>query len=313
MQLPVSLSDVEAAAGRIAKHTARTCVVRDWETADCELYFKCEQTQPGGAFKLRGAFSAVCALPENVRHVVTHSSGNHGQALARAARATGRRATVVVPRNAIATKIKAMHNAGAHVIRCESTQQAREDGLARVLAESEAIAIPPYDHDQVIAGQGTATLELLDQINSLDVVYVPCGGGGLLAGAAVVARALRPDLSIIGVEPAGADDAARSLADGQIVSEHQPQTCADGLRAKIGERNFAILHRLEIPIVTVSEHNIVSALRWVATRMRWIIEPSAAVAVAGWQQTRSHWKGKRVGIMLTGSNVDLPWWLDAVR
>lgn len=282
------------------------------EESGGRLFFKCENLQKGGAFKARGACNAVFSLPdERLRGgVATHSSGNHAAALARAARLRGVPAHIVMPDNTPAAKRAAVERWGGVITWCEPTQAARERTAARVIAATGATLVHPYDDLAVMAGAATTGVELLESIPDLDCLLAPVSGGGLLSGIAVAAATLRPGLRVIGVEPAGADDAARSLAAGRIVPCAHPQTIADGLRATIGERPFAEIRRYVADIVTVSEEAIVGAMRHIWEVMKIIVEPSAAVAYAAIAAGRLEVRGQRVGVVLSGGNLDLealPW------
>ncbi len=283
-----------------------------------ELFFKCENFQRVGAFKFRGASNAVFALPESqlARGVATHSSGNHAQALALAARIKGVPAYIVMPQNSPAVKVAAVKAYGAHITFCEPTLQAREETLERVVSETGAVFIHPYNHPLVIAGQGTAALELLEKVPQLDVVMAPVGGGGLMSGTAISVRAMSPGTLPIGVEPINADDAYRSLQAGHIIIPHNPQTIADGLRTALGPLTFAILSQNLDRMITVSETGIVRAMRLIWERMKIIVEPSAAVPFAAVLENPDFFKRKRVGIILSGGNVDLeqlPWMREPSR
>jgi len=297
---------VEAMA-RIAGVVRRTPVMCN-DRLDAEsgasLWFKCEHLQHTGSFKFRGASHAVSRLDDDCPGVATHSSGNHGAALAAAARARGFHADVVMPENAVAVKVDAVRRHGGTVHFCAPTQAAREQGLAELVAAGR-VAIPPYDHADIIAGQGTVGLELLAQAPGLDVVVAPLGGGGLLSGLTLAAARVAPGVEVIGAEPAGADDAARSLAAGERVTQHSPHTIADGLRALIGVRNFAVLSSAGIPVLTVSEDAIISAMGWLWRELKQVVEPSGAVALAAILLHRERFAGKRVGVVLSGGNLDL--------
>jgi threonine dehydratase len=305
-----SLEAIRAAAERIAPHIHRTpvltCASLD-EMAGAQLFFKCENLQKTGSFKIRGATNAVFSLSdkEAARGVVTHSSGNHAAALALAARRRGIAAWIVMPRNAPAIKCRAVERYGGKITFCEPTLAARETAAREILERTGAVMIHPYDDDRIIAGQGTAALELLEEVPELDYVLAPVSGGGLLGGTAIAAKSLRPEARVIGCEPAGADDAFRSLAEGRLVPMANPQTIADGLRASLAERTFAILRERVDAIHTVSEEEIVAAMRLVWERMKIIIEPSSAVAVAPATLRRLGAEGRRVGVILSGGNVDL--------
>ena len=284
------------------------------------FFFKCENFQRVGAFKFRGASNAVWSLPEPeaARGVATHSSGNHGAALALAARLRGVPCTVVVPRNAPAVKRAAVAGYGAEVVPCEPTLEAREATLARVIGGSGQTVVHPYDDARVIAGQGTAALELVVEVPDLDVVLAPIGGGGLVAGTALAVREASPGARVVAVEPLGADDAYRSFRSGERLPSVAPNTIADGLLTSLGVRNFELVRRYVDDIVRVSEEAIVQAMRLVWERMKIVIEPSAAVPLAALvdgaletsDATAPPMAGKRIGILLSGGNVDLdalPW------
>ena len=313
----VDLADIRAAAARIEGLAHRTpvmtCATLD-RLAGRELFFKCEHLQKVGAFKFRGACNAVRRLSDEAaaRGVVTHSSGNHAQALALAARMRGIPAHIVMPSNASPVKRRAVEEYGARVIPCEPTLQARETTAAAVLAETGATLIPPYDHPDVIAGQGTVALELLDQVAGLDALVAPVGGGGLLAGVTLAATALDPAIRVFAAEPAGADDAARSKAAGKLIPQTGPRTIADGLLTSLGELTWPVLRDRVERVVTVSEEEIVSAMRLAWERAKLLIEPSAAVAVAAvLSEEFQRLEGlRRVGVVLSGGNVNLdqlPW------
>ena len=276
------------------------------------LYFKCENFQKCGAFKARGATNAVFALaPEEARRgVVTHSSGNHAAALARAARLRGIPAHIVMPDNTPQAKRAAVARYGGEVTWCEPTLAARERAARELIAATGGVLVHPYDDLAVMAGQATASVELLEAVPDLDVILCPVGGGGLLGGTAVAARTLKPTIRVIGVEPAGADDAARSFHAGQILPSVNPNTIADGLRGALGERPFAAIRAHVEDIVTVPEEAIVAAMRQLWEVMKIIIEPSGAVPYAAVSTGVLKLTGLRVGLVLTGGNLDLdrlPW------
>jgi threonine dehydratase len=311
------LRAIRAAADRLAGLAHRTpvttCATLD-RRAGRALFFKCEHLQKAGAFKFRGAAHAVGRLPPEVaaRGVVTHSSGNHAGALALAARLRGIPAHVVMPDNASPVKRRAVEEYGGRVIACAATLAAREETAAAVLAETGGTLIPPYDHPDVIAGQGTVALELLDQAPGLDAVVAPVGGGGLLAGVTLAAQELNPAVRVFAAEPAGADDAARSKAAGRLIPQTAPQTLADGLRTSLGELTWPVLRDRVERVVTVDEAAIVAALRLAWERAKLLIEPSAAVALAAVlsDEFRALDGLRRVGVVLSGGNVnldELPW------
>jgi threonine dehydratase len=280
--------------------------------AGAELFFKCENLQKVGAFKFRGAANTVFSLSEKEASagVATHSSGNHAQALALAARLRGIPAHIVMPENSPKVKVAAVRGYGARIVFCAPTQKDREQTLERVVAETGATFIHPYNNPGIIAGQGTCALELLEQVSDLDLVMAPVGGGGLLSGTALSCHYLRPDVRVIAGEPKGADDAFRSLRDGRIYPSENPQTVADGLRTSLGTLTFPIIRRYVERIVTVEEESIVAAMRHVWERMKVLIEPSAAVPLAAILEGGIETGGKRIGIILSGGNVDLdslPW------
>ncbi len=311
MDIPgVTLQTIREAHRRIAPFIHRTpvmtCSALD-ALAGARLFFKCENLQKAGAFKIRGATNAVLSLSdaEAARGVVTHSSGNHAAALALAARRRGIRAWVVMPSNTAEIKRQAVAAYGAEITYCEPTLAAREAAAAGIIARTGAVLIHPFDDDRIIAGQGTAALEFLEDIPDLDFVLAPVSGGGLLGGTAVAAKGLRPQIRVIGCEPKNADDAYRSLAAGSLQPAAATHTIADGLRATLAPRTFAILRRYVDRIALVTEEEMVAAMRSVWERMKLIIEPSSAVAVSPALLRQIAAEGKKVGIVLSGGNVDL--------
>jgi threonine dehydratase len=308
--------DVRAATDRIAGYIHNTPVmtsrILDGLTS-ARLYFKCENLQRAGAFKARGAHNAVLALApaERAAGVATHSSGNHGAALALAASATGVPAYVVIPDSAPRVKVDAVRAYGGQVTFCESTLAAREEMLQHVCRETGARFIPPYDHPDIVAGQGTCVLELAGQLDAPpDYVVAPVGGGGLLAGSAVAARDLWPATQVIGAEPAGADDARRGFHSGQWQPQSAPDTIADGLRSSLGALNFALIREYVQDILCADDAVIIEAMQLIWTRMKLVVEPSAAVALAVVMANRELFADKSVALILTGGNVDLerlPW------
>ncbi|HEY4126909.1 MAG TPA: pyridoxal-phosphate dependent enzyme [Gammaproteobacteria bacterium] len=310
MQDILNFDDIRAAARRIAGSVRQTPVLRCPELEaeiGGEIHFKCENFQEMGAFKLRGASNAVLSLSEAAlkKGVATHSSGNHGTALALAAQRRGVPACVVMPENASAYKKRAVAAYGAKIIYCESTQAGREAVLAKYVAETGASVVHPYNDATVMAGQGTAALEMHEQVPDLEIVLAPLGGGGLLSGAAVATRALCPKAKVIGVEPLGADDAWRSLKAGHIEAVAHPDTVADGLRATIGPLTFTVLRDEIDEVVRVEEQDILDAMRFIWERMKIIVEPSAAVSLAALRRGLVSVRGRRAGIILSGGNVDL--------
>ncbi len=315
--------DVVRAASRIRPFATRTPVLTA-SSLDAmfgvRLFFKCENFQRAGAFKFRGACNAVQALsPEDAaRGVATHSSGNHGAALALAARLRGVPCTVVMPRNAPAVKQAAVAGYGAAITLCEPTLEAREMTLGEAVARTGQVVVHPYDNADVIAGQGTAARELQDEVTDLDLVMIPIGGGGLAAGTALAVQGRVTDTRVIAVEPAGADDAYRSFRAGERLPSISPTTIADGLLTSLGVRNFALISRHVDAIVRVSEAAIAAAMRLVWERMKIVVEPSAAVPLAALvervleesEAVAGKLSDLRIGIVLSGGNVDLdrlPW------
>lgn len=301
---------IERAVQRIAAHVARTPTLRSRSIdalASASLVFKCENFQRAGAFKFRGACNAVWSLAEEIaaRGVVTHSSGNHGAALALAARTRGIPARVVVPEGAVKSKLAAIEAYGATLYFCAATIAAREAAAAQLQAETGAELVHPYTDPRVIAGQGTAALELLREAGDLDVLVAPIGGGGLIGGSAIAAKALNPNIEIYGAEPAGADDAYESLRRGQRVTDIVPNTVCDGLRGTIGEINLALLRRYGVRVLTVDDARTTAAQRLVFERMKIVIEPSSAIALAAVLGHPEIFRGRRVGIIFSGGNVDL--------
>ena len=313
--MTLDLPTIRSAHERIRPHIHRTLVLtssRLDEASGASLFFKCENFQKIGAFKARGATNAVFSLDDVTarRGVATHSSGNHGAAVARAAKLRGIPAHIVMPSNSAKVKIRAVESYGASVVFCEPTEEARETVCADVIAKTGATLIHSFENPYVIAGQGTAVVELLEDVSDLDLVMCPVGGGGLLAGTAVAAKSMRPNIRVIAAEPENADDAAQSFRAGRVIRTEKKFTIADGLRTNVGEPNFAIIKRYVDDVVTVSDKAIVSAMRTIWETMKIIVEPSAAVPYAAIMEGRIDVGGQRVGIILTGGNVDLdalPW------
>jgi len=311
----LNLDTIRAAHERIRPHVHRTPVLTNsWLNDACRasLFFKCENFQKVGAFKARGATNAVFALNDEtaLRGVATHSSGNHGAAVARAARLRGVPAYIVMPSNSVKVKIRAVQGYGAQVVFCEPTEESRELKCAEVINQTGATLIHSFENEHVIAGQATAAMELLEDIADLDVVMCPVGGGGLLSGTTIAAKSMLPQIKVIAVEPENADDAAQSFRAGRRLVTEKKFTIADGLRTNIGEPNFEIVQRYVDDIVTVTEEAIISAMRTIWQTMKIIIEPSAAVPYAAIFERVIDVSGKRIGIILTGGNVDLdvlPW------
>ena len=306
----IDVDEVKAAVERLKPWAHLTPVLTSGaldERCGGSVFLKCENFQRVGAFKFRGAMNAVLQLTEVERAagVVTHSSGNHAQALALAGKLLGVPVTIVMPRTAPAVKRAATEGYGARIVTCEPTLAAREAAVAIEIERHGLTLVHPYDDWRVIAGQGTAAWELLDQAGPLDMVIAPVGGGGLLSGTALAVQGRSPSTRIIGAEPARADDARRSLEAGSILPSNDPKTVADGLRTSLGVRPFSIIERHVAEIVTASEREILDAMRFVWERMKIIIEPSSAVAVAPLLSGKIDVDGKRVGVILSGGNVDV--------
>ncbi|HOO85710.1 MAG TPA: pyridoxal-phosphate dependent enzyme [Prolixibacteraceae bacterium] len=307
--LPV-FSDIEKAHQLIQAFVHHTPVLSSKSInhiTGAELFFKCENFQKVGAFKYRGATNAVQSLCQAyaLKGVATHSSGNHAAALALAAQKRSITAHVVMPENAPAVKIEAVKSYGANITFCKANLQARENTLAKVIANTGATEIHPYNNFYVIAGQGTAAKELIEDTEYLDLILCPVGGGGLLSGTAISTKALLSSSKVIACEPAGADDAFRSFYGNEIVPSINPKTIADGLLTSLGQLNYQIIKKHVDAVVTVSETAIVAAMRMVWERMKIIIEPSSAVPLAAIIENKIDVKGQKVGIILSGGNVDL--------
>lgn len=303
-------ASVVAAADRIAPFILRTPVLSSEafnSRVARQVFFKCENLQRGGAFKYRGAMNALLQLPagQRVQTVATHSSGNHGTALALAARVRGLTCIVVMPEDSSASKLAAVRAAGAEIFLSAPGTEAREARLAEVLRQRSAHLVHPFDDARVIAGQGTAALELLAEQPALAAMVVPVGGGGLIGGTALACKGGNPAIRVVGAEPAQADDAARSLASGQRQSAGVPQTIADGLRGSIGVRNFALLQANVDQVITVSEAQIVAAMRIALADLKLLIEPSSAVALAAVLGGEVGRQGEPIGVIISGGNVDL--------
>ena len=314
-----NLESIRAAQRRIDPFIRRTPVLTSAtldEMSGRRLWFKCELLQKTGSFKFRGATNAVRMLDDAAaaKGVVTHSSGNHAQALALAAKMRGIPAHVVMPSNSAEIKKTAVRGYGAEIVECEPTLEARESTAAQVIARTGGSMVPPFNHPNVIAGQGTIALELLDECPQLDAIVVPLGGGGLISGIAIAAKALKPSIRIIGAEPELAGDGAASKREGSIQPAMKPVTIADGLRTSLGPLTFPVVRDLVDEIVLVSEADIAASMRIVWERMKITIEPSAAVGVAvacgAWMRQRNNADMQDVGVVLCGGNVDLaalPW------
>ena len=312
---PPDFAQVVAAREQIAGKLHVTPVMSSHLLDDIvggQVFFKCEHLQRVGAFKARGATNAVGKLDDEQASagVATHSSGNHGAALAMAAAARGIPAHIVMPSNAPQVKKDAVAGYGGLIIECEPTLAAREETLARVIQDTGAVEIHPYNHRDIIAGQGTAALELLDQVPDLDVVVVPVGGGGLLAGTALAVKGSNEKIEVLAVEPEGADDAFRSFGLGELQPQTNPQTIADGLRTSLGELNFSIIRKQVDTILTVPDSRIVEAMQLQWSRLKQVVEPSGAVSFAGLLEHPERFRKRRVGVIISGGNLDLtklPW------
>lgn len=313
-----SLTDIRDAARRIEPYAHRTPVFTSRyynQLTGGEIFFKCENFQRVGAFKFRGACNAVFKLSkEDAKHgVATHSSGNHAQALSLAAKLREVPAHIVMPENAPEIKKKAVKGYGAQVTYCEPTLDARETTLQKVIDQTGACFIHPYNNRDIIEGQGTAALELIDEIPDLDLILAPVGGGGLLSGTAITAKGIKPGIQVIGCEPELADDAYRSFKSGKLIKINQTDTVADGLRTSLGDLTFEVIMKYVDDIVTVSETSIVRDMRIFWERMNMIIETSCSVPVSAIIDAKIKTEGKKIGVIITGGNVDLdrlPWQTD---
>ncbi|KXV73773.1 serine dehydratase [Acetobacter malorum] len=311
MQKEPGFADVVAASVRLNGHAHRTPVLTSRylnALSGAELFFKAENFQRVGAFKFRGALNAILALPEELRRrgVVAYSSGNHAQGVACAAQQAGIPAVIVMPKDAPAMKLAATRGYGAEVVLYDRYTEDRQAIGGALAAERGATLLPPFDHPDIIAGQGTAALELFEETGPLDALFVPVGGGGLASGCALVAQAASKGCTVIGVEPAAGDDARQSLAAGHIVQIEVPKTLADGAQTTaISPLTFGIMRRLLREIVTVDDATLVATMRTLAERMKIVVEPTGCLGVAAALAAASEWKGKRVGVIISGGNVDM--------
>ncbi|MGF7174209.1 threo-3-hydroxy-L-aspartate ammonia-lyase [Azospirillum doebereinerae] len=317
--LAISFADVAGAAERIAGVAHRTPVLTS-ATADAltggRLFFKCENFQRTGAFKIRGAYNAISQFDDVQRAagVVTYSSGNHAQAIALAARLLGVKSTIVMPMDAPAAKLEATRGYGGEVVLYDRYAEPPDAAVARLMAERGGTFIPPFDHPHVMAGQGTVAKELIEEAGTLDLLLVPTGGGGLLSGCAVAARTLSPGCRVVGIEPEAGNDAQQSLRSGSIVKIEPPKTIADGAQSRsVGQLTFPVLRRLVDGIETVSDADLVEAMRFLATRLKLVVEPTGGLALAAVLSGRIDVRDKRVGIVVTGGNVDLDRFATLVR
>jgi threonine dehydratase len=308
--LMVTFEDVLSAHARIQQHVIDTPVMTS-STIDkmtgSSVHFKCENFQRVGAFKFRGALNAVSMLSEEekARGVVTHSSGNHAQALSLAAKLLGVKATIVMPNNSPRVKVEATRGYGAEIIFCEPTVNSRVETATKLVEENGYTLVHPYNDERIIAGAGTAALELMQESSPLEAVFAPVGGGGLLSGTSIAVKGYSANTHVIGCEPERADDAYRSLRDGKIYPSVNPDTIADGLRTNLGDITFGIIRENVDKIVTVSEGEIVSAMRLLWERMKLVVEPSGAVSLAAMLKTADEWQREHTGVIISGGNVDL--------
>jgi len=308
---PVVYADVEAAAARLEGVANRTPVLTSRtvdECAESKVFFKCENFQRMGAFKFRGAYNAMSLLSEEQRRagVLAYSSGNHAQAVALAGRLLGVRTTIMMPEDAPAVKLDATRGYGAEVVEYDRAEITREELGAKIAGERSLSLLPPYDHPDVIAGQGTAAKELLEDVGSLDLLLVCCGGGGLLSGCAIAVRALSPECRVVGVEPEKADDATRSFRTGTLQRIENPDTIADGVRTpSLGKYTFPLVLHYVDAMVTVSEEAILRAMFFMWERMKIVVEPTGALAAAALLEEAVAAPGGRIGVIVSGGNVDL--------
>ncbi len=315
----VTFEDVEAAAGRLRGVAHRTPVATSRtldERLGARLFLKCENLQRAGAFKFRGAYNAIARLsPEDRgRGILTYSSGNHAQAIALASRILGAQATIVMPENAPAAKRRATEGYGARVVAYDPAKAKREEIAEALRREGDPVLIPPYDHEDVIAGQGTSAKELFEEAGELDLLLVCCGGGGLLSGCALSARALSPRCRVVGVEPELADDATRSFKTGTLHTVVNPPTIADGARTPcLGKLTFPLVRQNVDDMVTVSDDDLVRAMRFAWERMKLVVEPTGALGLAAALHRRVEVAGRRVGVIVSGGNVDLAFALELFR
>lgn len=309
MDSPITKQAIEEAHKRISPYIERTPVLTSAslnEVAGCQLFFKCENLQKVGAFKARGAMNAALSLPESQlrKGIATHSSGNHAQAMARAGKILGVKSHIVMPRTAPVIKKKGVEGYGGIIYECEPTLQSRESTLAEVVSKTGATEIHPFNNYDVITGQATAAKELIEQSPALDYIFAPVGGGGLLSGTALAALHFSPATKVIAGEPEGADDAFRSIKSGKIEAS-QSNTIADGLLTNLGDKTFPLIRDHVQKIITVSDQEIVDAMRLIWERLKMVVEPSGAVPFAALLKIKDEMKGKKIGIIFSGGNVDL--------
>ena len=305
--MQVTINTIRDAHNRINTHVLKTPVKSNTEineNAGVELYFKCENLQRSGSFKIRGAINAVFCLSDNEANngVVTVSSGNHGTALSLAAKIRGINATVVLPKNALPFKRNLIENLGAKIVECEAQVESREKTLLEVQKATDATVIHPYNDYRIISGQGTVALELLEQVPDLDMVLVPIGGGGLISGIAVAVSEITPKINVVGAEPALADDARQSFEQKKLIPSNYPDTVADGLRTSLGIKTYSIILKYVNDIITAPEHKILPIMKVMTKNLKDIIEPSSAVPLAALIENKQMFKDKKVGIIISGGN-----------
>ena len=314
----VTLGNIKAAYNRIRKVIIQTPVMTSL-TADrltsCKVFFKCENFQRIGAFKFRGAYNAISQLTpkEKKRGVITHSSGNHAQAVALASQLLGVAATIVMPENSTQVKIAATKGYGAKIILCKPDVDARAQEVQKLIKKHKYVLIHPYDDPRIIAGAGTAALELIKETGRLGAIFGPVGGGGLISGTAIATKGLCPNAKVYAVEPEQADDAYRSFTTGKLHPSENPNTIADGLRTSLSDRTFSIIRRHVDEIITVSETEIIDAMKFLWERMKLVIEPSGAVSFAGLIKIKDQLVNQHIGIILSGGNVDLTQFFEQIR
>jgi threonine dehydratase len=306
----ITLKEVQEAYERIRRASIQTPLMTSLTAnrrTNCSLFFKCENFQRIGAFKFRGAYNAISQLSpdQKKRGVITHSSGNHAQAIALAAKMQEIPATIVMPKDSAKVKIKATEGYGAEIVFCEPTLASREEATSKLIKKHNYVLIHAYDNPHVIAGAGTAALELIQEVGALDYIFAPIGGGGLISGTAVASKGLNPPGKVIGVEPANADDAYRSVKSNKLLPSENPNTIADGLRTSLSKLTFSIIQRYVDEIITVSEDEILEAMRFIFERMKLVIEPSGATSLAGVFHMEKRLDNVRIGVILSGGNVDL--------
>ena len=311
----VVLQDILDAKQRIQDVVWKTPVMTSTtlnRTIEGEVFFKCENFQRAGAFKFRGAFNAVSQLDSKERRkgVIAHSSGNHAQALALAASLLEIKAIIVMPKNSPLVKIDATRGYGAEIVFCENTPESRVAVCDSLIKKTGYTLVHPYNDPRIIAGAGTAAVELIEEIGCLDYVFAPVGGGGLLSGTSIAARGLCPNASVIGVEPKNADDAFRSFKSGRIFPSVNPDTIADGLRTQLSNLTFSVIQKNVEDIVTVTEEEIVNAMKFLWERMKLVVEPSGAVSLAGLFKLSEKLRGTKIGVIISGGNIDLSQFFD---